>query len=994
MRHHIRRASGCCEAGGPSRHGSNTMVWAVGSQDAVSLDADGQPSQSSQSFGSSHLQNINTLIRNNAFDNFAMDHHADEPCAACELGKAHHKSFKGYSSLPKADQVRGRVHGDFCGPVIINEDPLGVLRLYNHPKYFLILVDEYSGKVHTELLNMKSQVANAIMAFIDLAESVVGQKCKAFHSDCGGEFNNSTLNQYMKSKSIIKTNSLPFTPQHNGTAERNIRTIAEQARTMLAHANLPSSFWPCALKTATYLNGFRLKHSITKTVNEIFFSQKPSINHLRTFGCDAYVLIPEHQRHKFDVKSVACIMVGYPENKTSGYVVFNPRTCKLIESRNITFFENKFTVARPIHNNDLGQSTQATSAAQLPLTTQAESRASSTAMPSPQMHASSEAESAISEDMNAQYTTSQSVPTVQSSQPAQRDLVQELMPATTSRPRRQRQVPQELGRHNIADFASEDRAQLRHAQLYLTCHVDENLEAEPIPDTWNEAMQSSQRQQWIKAIKTELDAHAKQKTWQVIPRPANAQTIDARWIFSKKYNADGTLKLHKARLVARGFGQVFQLNYFETFSPTLRYKSLKLILAAAHQWQYQLFTLDVKTAFLHAKLEEEVLVEPPQGVEAPPGTVLSLTKALYGLKQSPRTWNLLIDSFMQDELGFTAFKSDACVYKKTTLTKHSLIVAIFVDDILGAVHEADQDEWCAIKARLSQRFDIKDIGPLTEILGIQVERKGPVMTLNQSSMIHDLLHKTNMHNSHPTVMPEEAGTSHVKNTGTNAIEVPVYQSIIGSLSYLAYATRPDILHATNALSRYCSNPSAAHVTGLKSILRYLKGTAGLKLTFHRQAEDELAVRLWTDADWGKDRDGRKSVCGMVLKLGRCAVIWAVVRQKSVALSTAESEYYSLSEGIKELLWVRSSVFELTGTMPLCQVLCDNEASMYMTQHDSHSRARHIDLRYHFIRDELKKKSYELAHCPSEEMQADILTKATPTSTFLNLRNKIMNEGMQ
>ena len=262
---------------------------------------------------------IQQMIKKDVFDNLSCTPHDIVFCPSCSQGKASRKPFKDYSSQPKATHVLGTLHADIAGPFRIESDPLQVLRLYKMPSYFLIIVDEFSGKIWTELMTEKGQAAPAIKSYIELAEKVTGQKVKRFHSDNGGEFNSTFMDDYMKGKVIEKTNSLDFTPEHNGTAERNIRTIKETARTLLIHAKLDQSFWPAAVLTATYLHGFRVKHESKKTINEIFFQQRPNINHLRVFGCDCYTFIPDHKRSTFDKKSIPTIFIGYPPQKTSGY---------------------------------------------------------------------------------------------------------------------------------------------------------------------------------------------------------------------------------------------------------------------------------------------------------------------------------------------------------------------------------------------------------------------------------------------------------------------------------------------------------------------------------------------------------------------------------------------------------------------------------------------------------------------------------------------------
>lgn len=951
--------------------------------------------------GHINARDIRTLTKSNAFDNFSAHVEESSECLSCAMGKQTRSAFKSYSSVSKATHVLGKFHCDIAGPINIDEDPLNILKLNDTPRYWLIMVDEFSGKVLTEILRSKDQATECIKNWIELAEKITGQQCRALHSDNGGEFMSNELISYCKSKNIIKTTSLPYTKQHNGTAERNIRTITECARTIIHHAKLHTSFWPEAVRTATYLHGFRNKSGSIKTINETFFNVKPNVNQLRTFGCDAYVHVPQEHRKKFEQKSQPAIFIGYPIDKVAGWKFLAPHG-EILESRDVVFLESSFTIARSEMKlpSDVPQSSDTVSNNE-PLTTifrQANTSSQDEMSNITHNQHVIPITTTLTRRTNRQPRvrvlspvyhppTLEDVDTTAESQQQPTDIVEDLLPGPTLRTSRYPQ--RSRARSTISDprnYDLRDGQRLRRSGVVYFSAANTN----DTPTSYEQAMKCDQSKRWLNAIQEELDAHSVNGTWEVIKKPKHFEAVTSRWVFTKK-----TGDIFKARLVARGFTQQEHIHYHETYAPVMRYKSIRIILALSVEWGHQLFNLDIRTAFLYASLDEKILMYAPDGVKCPSDHILLLKKALYGLKQSPRQFNTLLDTFIKS-LGFSPLLSDQCVYQKKSLHNHIILLGVFVDDIMVSVHPSDIKEWTQIKSSIQNKFQTKDLGSLTRMLGIQIDQGPDGLTLCQSDMIKQLLVKQGMSESKPVGHPEVKGKQFTANKGQASLEkIRKFQSIIGSLTYICYATRPDLTHVVNMLARHASNPSDEHVQGIKRVLRYLNGTRDLLLTYDKPSQSEkhpshtISIQMFSDADWAGDPDTRLSVSGTIIKLNNNTITWKTSRQKSVAASTAEAEYVALSEAVKDALWLQNFLSEIIPSPIQVKAFCDAQSTINMIKNDSHSKARHIDIRTQLVNQTFKKPDFQLNYCPGTDMQADIMTKATDESTFIKHRNKLM-----
>ena len=409
-----------------------------------------------------------------------------------------------------------------------------------------------------------------------------------------------------------------------------------------------------------------------------------------------------------------------------------------------------------------------------------------------------------------------------------------------------------------------------------------------------------------------------------------------------------------------------------------------LSLAACHDLEVE--QMDVKTAFLHGDLEEELYMEQPEGfiAQGKEDYVCKLKKSLYGLKQAPRQWYKKFE-FVMGEHGYKKTTSDHCVFIRRFSGGDFIILLLYVDDMLIVGRDASKIN--ILKQELSESFEMKDLGPAKQILGIKLthDRKAKKLWLSQEKYIEKVLQRFNMDKakvvSTPLATHFRLSVKQSPSTEKEKEEmqkVP-YASAVGSLMYAMICTRPDLAYAVGTVSRFLSNPGREHWNAVKWIMRYLRGTSNLKLCF---GNEKPVLVGYTDSDMAGDIDSRKSTSGYLITFTGGAVAWQSRLQKCVALSTTESEFIAITEACKELLWMKKFMQELGFIQERYVLFCDSQSAIHLGKNSTfHARSKHIDVRYHWIRDVLDAKLLELEKIHTDDNGADMLTKALPRGKF-------------
>lgn len=523
------------------------------------------------------------------------------------------------------------------------------------------------------------------------------------------------------------------------------------------------------------------------------------------------------------------------------------------------------------------------------------------------------------------------------------------------------------------------------SEIYERCNV-----ALGDPTCVQEALM---KKEWKKAMDVEMEMIEKNETWSLVTKPKNKKAIGVKWIFRTKYNPDGTICKHKARLVVKGYAQQAGVDYGETFAPVARMETIRLILALSATKQWSVFHLDVKSAFLNGVLQEEVYVKQPEGyvIEGHEDKVYKLHKALYGLKQAPRAWYERIDGYLLGH-GFRRSQNEPTLYVR--VEGSMIVVSLYVDDLL--VTGEDPRNVDKLRHELEKEFEMSSLGLMNYFLGVEVIQCQRGIFISQEKYIKDLLKKFNLEECNPMSTPMIQGEKYQKEDGTPKVNPTLYRSLIGSLLYVC-SSRPDIMYAVCVLSRYMQAPTQTHLKGAKRVLRYLKGTSDYGVWY--EAKDELKLVGYSDSDWAGCIDDMRSTSGYLFSLGSGPFSWNSKKQSTTAQSTAEAEYIACSSCANQCIWLRKLMGDLGHAQEGPTIIkCDNTSAISIAKNPvQHGRTKHIPVKYHSLREFEDLGEVSLEYVNSEENLADAFTKPLGKTrfealrTFLNVSSKITKE---
>ncbi|KAG7589577.1 GAG-pre-integrase domain [Arabidopsis suecica] len=924
-------------------------------------------------------------------------------CEACQFGKSSRLPFS--SSCSTTSRPLEKIHCDLWGPA-----PLKSVQGFC---YYVIFVDNYSLFCWFYPLKFKSDFLSIFTTFQALVENQFQTKIGTFQCDGGGEFTSAKFLNHLQQHGIQQYMSCPYTPQQNGLAERKHRHLIELGLSMMCHSRMPMKYWVEGFYTANFLINL-LPSSVlqdNKSPYEVLIGHKPDYTSLRVFGCSCYPTLRDYARNKFDPRSLKCVFLGYNE-KYKGYRCLLLSTGRVYISRHVVFDEQDF----PFHR--LSPSPQSLSTPLLSAWQKGfhEMSTNNTEQQAQEQETLPERQSTIiSEDIIAPIslpTTITTLPTVSnaessgctagidpdpignSSQSSLHGMDSVVSPTSSSSqflsnmdsdqstavlestelppsPVRQSQGHHMVTRSQVGIRKPNPRYAL------LTSRV-----SYPEPKTVTTALKDAG---WNKAMHEEYENCQEAETWSLIPYTPDMHVLGCKWVFRTKLNADGSLDKLKARIVAKGFDQEEGIDYLETYSPVVRTATVRSILHVATIMGWEIKQMDVKNAFLHGDLTETVYMTQPAGFVDPakPDHVCHLHKSLYGLKQAPRAWFDKFSTYLL-EFGFTCSMSDPSLFVYTK-GKDIIMLLLYVDDM--AITGNNSDTLATLLLELNKRFRMKDMGKLNYFLGIQAQFHSGGLFLSQQKYAEDLLAVAGMLDCAPMPTPLPLQLNKVPNQ-EDKFENPTYfRSLAGKLQYLTL-TRPDIQYAVNFVCQKMHMPTVSDFHLLKRIIRYIKGTITMGISFNK--DTDCTLRAYSDSDYAGCQTTSRSTGGFCTFLGNNIISWQSQKQPTVAKSSTEAEYRALSEAASEITWLCKILKELG--IPLHQppeLYCDNLSSVYLTANPAfHKRSKHFANHYHYVREQVALGTLRVSHIPSHLQLADIFTKSLPLAAFTSLRFKL------
>ena len=912
---------------------------------------------------------------------FSSSEKPDIVCEPCLAGKMHSNPFP--SSSSRALKPLELVHMDLHGPLPPTREGY---------RYWLTFIDDASSHRAALRLKRKSDTFEGFKTYKSFAENQLQAKIKELQDDKGGEFMSNAFLKFTDECGIHRRHTTRNRPQQNGVAERANRTMGEDISAMLYEAQLPPSLWGEALNAQIHIWNL-LPTSTLKgmTPHEAWFKRKPDVSHLRVWGCLAYVFIQKDKRKSLQPHMEKCVFMGYPSGY-KGWLFYNPNTQKYIISERAEFDErifpglSKYKATSPVNltsPNTLPLSTDTTPSTVLDLGGDSDEDDQTTAILLPVLPPVPEPAPPVNLPPAPIPPAIPAIPPVHQA-PLRRTQRVSRPPGewwTVKHPVEPEAEPPVIWSDDEEDDAGNDE----HA----------NSATDPEPRTFKQAMHGHQSDRWREAATLEYNTLIENGTWEIVDLPYGEKAIGSGWVFKVKHNVDGSIERFKARLVAKGYSQRPGLDYNESFAPTFRPATLRIIMALAAVEDLELRSVDITSAFTNGDLDEEIYMRQPEGFHVgSPNQVCRLRKSLYGLKQSARQWNKKLHSVLTG-LGFKRIESDRSVYIYSN-GEVRIIVPIYIDDItLASKSSTAIDKYVQL---LSEHFKCRDLGPTRFLLGVAVERDRPTraLKLHQHQFILELLEKFGMSDCKPvqTPLPPKLVLSHSMSPSTQEeqdlmSEIP-YLSAVGSLQYLAMMTRPDIAHSVAYLARFNANPGLVHWKALKHLFRYVKGTIDHKLTYQGDLASKELFLTYSDASHGDCVDTGRSTAGYVTMMAGGAVGWYSKLQTIVALSTTEAEYMAAVEAGKEIAWMRNILSEFGyGVQEPSTLKMDNQSAITVSKNpEHHGRMKHLDLRLYWLRDKVEHGMVNPDFIPTGEMLADCLTKCVPAPKVRFCREKM------
>lgn len=904
----------------------------------------------------------------------------DDLCPGCKFGKMSRKPFP--SSSTRATKILEIIHSDVCGPF---KTPT-----FGGKLYFITFIDDYSRYSVVYLLRKKSEAFEKFKEFIlsvtNMKERNVGEinanatTIKILRTDNGGEFTSNSFDTFCKAKGILHQLTAPYSAQQNGVAERMNRTLVEAMRSMIHQSNVPLQFWGEALLTAVYIRNRCPNSSIDgKTPFENWTGNTPDIQNLRIFWSDAFAHVPKEKRTKLDAKAIRCKFLGYSDQQKA-YRLWNPITRKIIVSRDVDFNEHtileNFKLENPLIPQDCLSPAQTEPSMIL-------FDQENTFLPNVEPVGVEPNIITHEEEFYEPYEEFEYFELDQPNDPVGEVIVP---------------LPEEINdaNENLDNHAAPPIPAARRSsrisrpphRFWETSNIASSEVTEP--SSFRLAKSRPDSVHWMKAANSEYQSLIDNETWVLAELPKGKNVVGSKWVFKVKYNADGSVERYKARLVAKGYSQIPGLDYYETFAPVAKLTSIRTILAIAAQRDMEIHQMDVKTAFLNGDLTEEIYMEQPEGFESDDANlVCKLKKTIYGLKQSPRAWNIKLDTFLKS-LGFIQSTADPCIYVKWE-SQFMTIISVYVDDLIIACDSTEN--LLNIKNALNQKFSMTDLGELHYCLGMQItrKRKEKSIFINQEKYIHDMLSKFGMDDCKPVSTPLEpiSNNETIDQNSVDMSKIP-YRSAVGSIMYAMVGTRPDIAAAFGYVSRYLDKPEWKHWIAVKRIFRYLKGTMDSGISFKFSDENNINLVGFADSDWASDPVDRKSISGYVFMLSNGPISWKSKKQPTIALSSTEAEYISATLAVQESIWLRKLLVELSHPQDNATIIYeDNQGCIALSKNAAHhNRTKHIDIKYHFIREKIANNIIKLIYIPTNENIADLFTKGLNRLKFEELRQKL------
>jgi hypothetical protein len=932
-----------------------------------------------------------------------------QPCDGCLRAKAQRKALSKVSTS-KATEPGERICIDISGPY--TPSIRGTL-------YWGNMVCEHTNKTWNVFMKHKSDFPSWVLAQID-AMKVKNKIVKFIRLDNAGE-NNAKLKKGCTDRNITMEYTAPNTPQTNGVSERRFKTDRDRALAMMFEARLDQStrdkLWAEAVNAASNIGNLGVTGKNEKSCNEMYTGVKSKgIGMLIQFGRIGYVTIRTKIKKKMIDKTIKCINLGPAEDHSSEtYRLYNPETEKVILSRDVkwaawnkvdptqdlTIFEGKVPKAGMGEDEELYETTE----------DEVDEKAGATLDDEPIQDVPRKGKTVFSP---ARTRAASKAGRIDADTSAKTNLTATLKepPELVTARRVEFKLPiEEVETEATKELATEDDAAEDNAAADDATEEDTtsahfvynaSIVSDPgTPTTYREALAGADSKKWHASLLAELNNFTKRGSWAKVERATVAEKgrklIPQKWVLKKKNEQDGSIRF-KSRSVTKGYMQVPGVDFTESFSPVATDSTIRIgigltLFYEEENWICEVF--DVEAAFLNADIDIEMYAEWPEGSvelgfltqEEHDKYCIQMLKSQYGNVDAALRWTRTFAAHLT-KIGMIQSQVDPCLfYKKDPNNgKIVLLVICFVDDQIcnGTKTEI---EW--LKKKVRERFNIQDLGRLKKFLGIWYEwgrdNDGPFVKATMNDMAATIVEDYEKHVGHPikgAKTPGFPGTTLTKGEDDQAegIDTEKYRSLVGKIMYYVTKIAPDCANAARELSQYMARPTLDHWKAVERLVAYIKEKKSHHLVYRKPRE--LRVIGSADANYATNPDDRKSISGSIHTVGGMITSWSSKKQSSVTLSSAESEYFSAAEHMKETRFQQMLLDEIATNVYPSVVYEDNQGCIFLVKNRQvGSRTKHMDVRMHWIRNEVAAGRVIFLFVPSEEMECDGMTKNVPERLF-------------
>lgn len=853
---------------------------------------------------------------------------AAEDCQTCPAGKSTAARLPSESSQPKSTIPLERVSADIFTQNA-GKSPY---------RFALVAVDEATGFIHVRPLEHKGQAMQALIEFISFAERQTSRRLLRLRTDNDAVFRSNDAYDWQVRNGILWERTVPHNSRQNGAAERANRTLRERLHAALIGHNLPYSLWPEAFEYVALCLNLAPREGEEITAMQSFLGIDPSTlaSFLRPFGCLASVFVPISKRvgGKGGPKCIPSIFIG-ADTSHKGWKFYSPNASPS------TFWSNSAKFYP-----DLSWADRRKVANWKDLLDHSELFADSGNRVEDLTYNHIDALYEDQEEAIAHYHPDMARPGFREDQ---YEVTASGLVASTE-----------------PDPFLDDGDDVEWLPLTSAKALSATLNTSP---TVADALSGDDRNHWKEAIRRELEGLDAMGTFRIVDRPEGVPLVDSKLVLKIK-TENGVPVKYKARLVARGFRQRAGIDYDQTFAPVAPYTAIRAVLSLAASRKWHIHSTDFQQAYLNGRLEHTVYLKPPNGANVPPGKCYLVVGGLYGLCQSGRTWHLELDKLLRS-IGLMPSSSAPCVYSSGADGTQCIVIA-YVDDLI--ITSPDVSRLSSVKAQLKSKFKMEDKGELSRFCGIQFiyERDKGVLLMHQQDYVAKMVTDFGSGKlKRSTPMDSTPATESVITVSEE--DHDRFRTIVGQATWLSINSRPDISFAVGVLQRQLTRATPAAVDAAVRIVDYLAGTMDRVIVLGSRPEQPLTG--YTDANWASDPfANRRSTSGSAIFIAGGLVSWNTSLQKCVTLSAVEAELVAACSASRELLFFRHLLRELG--FPYDATLLTDSLGCTQVASDAkqHWRLKHVDTRYHFLRDAVQSKDIKIQHTPGQLNPSDIFTK--------------------